>query len=185
MITISSNLGTVFGSLTAKMRTIATGDNKDKMLRTMATTIVAEQKYRVHKLGKKTDGGQIGTYRNPYLRLRQKKYNRTADTNMIFSLTRQMENDYGIVSSDAVNGYGVGFKNDFNADKAKWLQDGTVDYVQKEHFRTVKGKRIKVKAHNVKGHRGFGRVYDPSTTEIQMLKDVAQDFIDSLVKQNK
>lgn len=182
MITVSSNFASVIGKFTAELRSIASGENKDKMLRTMATTQVANMKYRVHNQGVKTDNAPIGTYSRPYLKFRQKPpYNRTTDSKIIFSLTRQMENDLSIVSEDLVKGYGIGFKNTFNKQKADWLQYGRAAHTAGEHTRKTKdGKRTKVRSHNVKGTRGFGEVYMPSQQEIQIMRDVAEDFINNL-----
>jgi len=46
------------------------------------------------------------------------QYNRTSDTKVILSLTRQMENDLSIVASK--NGYGIGFKNPENFRKSQY-----------------------------------------------------------------
>lgn len=86
-------------------------------------------------------------------------YNRTDDTNMIFSLTRQMENDFGLIgSSDPIktaNGYGVGFKNPFNAQKADWL--------------TVSGAG--------RNKKTFPDVYKLSESEKQSIRNIAADFV--------
>lgn len=50
------------------------------------------------------------------------KYNRTADTKVVASLTRQLENDWGTNESDPIktpNGYGIGFKNQLNYEKSQ------------------------------------------------------------------
>ncbi|MFT3680702.1 MAG: hypothetical protein QM791_10550 [Ferruginibacter sp.] len=49
------------------------------------------------------------------------RYNRTSDTKVILSLTRQMENDMGAGVADPIkteSGYGIGFKNPHNYEKA-------------------------------------------------------------------
>lgn len=55
------------------------------------------------------------------------RYNRTDDTKIVFSLTRQMENDFSLKETTepikTATGYGVGFKNPKNADKAGWLEE--------------------------------------------------------------
>lgn len=70
-------------------------------------------------------------------------YNRTADTKIIFSLTRQMENDFGLKETNepikTATGYGVGFKNPLNADKAGWLSEKhpnvyKLSQKEREHF---------------------------------------------------
>lgn len=45
-------------------------------------------------------------------------YNRTTDTDVILSLTRQMENDMIVIQTD--NGYGIGYSNELNYNKAIW-----------------------------------------------------------------
>lgn len=53
------------------------------------------------------------------------KYNRTADTKVVASLTRQMENDFGTNAEDPAQteaGYGIGFKNPHNYDKSQWVE---------------------------------------------------------------
>jgi hypothetical protein len=49
------------------------------------------------------------------------KYNRTGDTAVILSLTRQMENDLTVISID--NGYGVGYHDSLNFKKAGWAEE--------------------------------------------------------------
>lgn len=50
------------------------------------------------------------------------KYNRTADTKVIVSLTRQLENDWSVIATP--KGYGIGFKNPFNLQKMRWVEEG-------------------------------------------------------------
>lgn len=79
------------------------------------------------------------------------QYNRTNDTKIIFSLTRQMENDFSLKETKepikTATGYGVGFKNPDNADKAGWLEDK---------------------------HPG---VYKLSPDELKKVRDIADDFV--------
>jgi hypothetical protein len=144
MVTIRTNITEVAGRLASKMAAIA---NTDQLLRTIATNMHAAVKDRIHSQGRAADGNQIGTYSNPYLRLRTegyksdivtrgknkglprtiKKFNRTGDSKVILSLTRQMENDFSVVATD--NGYGLGYINDENFKK--------VDYNEKRY-----GKKI-------------------------------------------
>lgn len=53
------------------------------------------------------------------------RYNRSIDRKVILSLTRQMENDLSI--QELPSGWGVGYNNPFNYEKATWLQDDTYD----------------------------------------------------------
>ncbi|MDB5199144.1 MAG: hypothetical protein JWO92_1107 [Chitinophagaceae bacterium] len=52
--------------------------------------------------------------------LSRPKYNRTSDTKVVASLTRQMENDESVVATG--NGYGIGFLNPLNFKKALWVE---------------------------------------------------------------
>lgn len=49
------------------------------------------------------------------------RYNRTADTKVVASLTRQMENDLSVIPSG--NGYGIGYLNPFNFQKSEWVEE--------------------------------------------------------------
>jgi hypothetical protein len=46
------------------------------------------------------------------------RYNRTSDTKVILSLTRQMENDLSVLPTG--NGYGLGYNNPDNFKKSQW-----------------------------------------------------------------
>lgn len=48
-------------------------------------------------------------------------YNRTADTKVILSLTRQMENDWSLV--EGTDDYGLGFKSPTNYQKSIWCEE--------------------------------------------------------------
>lgn len=48
------------------------------------------------------------------------KYNRSSDTKIIVSLTRQLENDWGVFMLN--NGKGIGFHNPHNYQKLKWVE---------------------------------------------------------------
>lgn len=48
------------------------------------------------------------------------KYNRTADTKVVISLTRQMENDFSVIATE--KGYGLGYKNIENAKKVGYVE---------------------------------------------------------------
>lgn len=48
------------------------------------------------------------------------KHNRSSDTKVIISLTRQLENDWSVIATN--KGYGIGFLNSHNFDKAKWTE---------------------------------------------------------------
>lgn len=170
-------MGNVLGKLTAKLKAVAdpNGVLRDKLLRTLATTAGAEIKYRIHTEGLNSDNAQIGTYSSPYLKLRQSKYNRTSDTKVIFSLTRQMENDFGIVASDPIKtptGYGLGFKNNATyKDVGKGKKKGsgkvrTISNAQKAEWLQEK----------------FGKVYSPTEKEKELLRKTTEQFINDITK---
>lgn len=66
--------------------------------------------------GKAKDSGTIS--RGVNKGSSRERYNRSGDTKVILSLTRQMENDYAVVAGEI--GWGIGFNNSFNYDKATW-----------------------------------------------------------------
>lgn len=51
----------------------------------------------------------------------RQRYNRTADTKVILSLTRQMENDLSVLPSG--NGYGIGYNNPDNYKKSQYNEE--------------------------------------------------------------
>lgn len=63
-------------------------------------------------IGKYTKGPRKGQSRT--------SYNRSADTKIVVSLTRQLENDWNVIATDA--GYGIGFLNPINFQKARWVE---------------------------------------------------------------
>ena len=122
--------------------------------------------------GVAADGSQIGTYSEGYMKTRtgagfkssrvargerkgqkRKLYNRTADTKVIASLTREMENDYAVIP--LTNGYAVGFHSDLSFNKSKWVEktynksifyptsdelQELTDYAQTEATRLINGQ---------------------------------------------
>jgi len=120
---ITSNIPFVIGNILAKFREL---DNPETVSRAAAVAVLPELRHRIHVEGKKTDGNEIGTYSNSYLRIRQKYYNRTADTSVIASLTRQLENGYVLKATE--NGYTIGNASPYNEDKIKHLEEkyGTI-----------------------------------------------------------
>lgn len=118
MITIQSNIDVVAVRLIGKMEQIKQPDN---LLRTIAENMRGELKFRIHTEGKNASNQEIGKYKNAYLKLRQRKYNRTADSKVVLSLTGQMENDFVVIP--VAGGYGLGFNNPFNAKKAAWNEN--------------------------------------------------------------
>jgi phage gpG-like protein len=118
-MTIKSNIKVVTGRIKQQLETLK---NKEYLLRPVAIEVIPMMTERIHQKGEASDGGQIGTYSNSYLRLRQGKYKRDASSKVIVSLTRQLENDWSVIATQ--NGYGIGFNNSFNLQKARWVEEG-------------------------------------------------------------
>jgi hypothetical protein len=118
VITIRTNIVDVVSRLTTK---IAALKDKERIMRSCAIQMTGELRYRIHVAGEDASGKPIGTYTTAYLRLRQKKFNRTPDPKIILSLTSQQENDMGPIETP--NGYGIGFKNITNLEKAGYAED--------------------------------------------------------------
>lgn len=143
MIAFNSNGKDVLDAIKADIKGKASPQETDKLLRTIASTLTGMMRDRVHVQGKDANDNQIGTYSPEYMKVRtndfksskivrgvnkgqaRKKYNRTSDTKVILSLTRQMENDMSICERNPIKipyGYAIGYQNDFNFDKLTWLE---------------------------------------------------------------
>lgn len=121
---ITSNIPFVIGNILAKFREL---DNPETVSRAAAVAVMPELRHRIHVDGKKSNGDAIGTYNSNYLKLRQRPpYNRTADPDVIASLTRQLENGYVLKATE--NGYTIGNASPYNDDKIKHLEEkyGTI-----------------------------------------------------------
>jgi hypothetical protein len=118
-ITVTTNLPEILTSLGLQLKTLM---DKNYLLRPVAIETIPNMTQRIHQEGKASDGSQIGTYSNPYLKQRVNNYKRSADTKIIVSLTRQLENNWSVLETS--NGYGIGFTNPFNADKLRWVEEG-------------------------------------------------------------
>lgn len=114
---IKSNIGEVTEEIREKLRLLA---DKENIPRVLAFDTIDLMTKRIHVDGVAADGGQIGTYSKGYLALRQRKHNRSADSKIIVSLTRQLENNWSVIATP--RGSGVGFLNPFNLQKARWVE---------------------------------------------------------------
>lgn len=73
-----------------------------------------------HKEAKKL--GEAGTHiRGNNMGSSRPTYNRGTDPKVVLSLTRYMENDLSVIPLSS-GGYGVGYKNPLNLEKAKWAE---------------------------------------------------------------
>lgn len=119
-MTIKTNIGQVTKAIAERIKKL---QDVDYLLRPVAFGLIDKMTQRIHNEGKASDGAEIGQYSNSYLRQRQRKpLNRTADPKIIVSATRQLENDWSVIAVD--KGYGIGFKNPFNLQKLKWVEQG-------------------------------------------------------------
>lgn len=116
--TIKTNIGEVTADLQSKLAALA---DKEYIPRRLSFDLIDLMTSRIHIEGKAADGVQIGTYNKSYLKLRERKYKRSPDTKIIVSLTRQLENDWSVIATD--KGYGIGFLNAFNFQKARWVEE--------------------------------------------------------------
>lgn len=117
MIQIRTNIKLVSGRIKQSLEQLK---NKEYVLRPVATEVITLMTERIHQKGEASDNTQIGTYSNSYLKLRQKRYKRDASNKVIVSLTRQLENNWAVIATQ--NGYGIGFLNPFNEQKARWVE---------------------------------------------------------------
>lgn len=95
-------------------------DHPVNYMRPAVLVLSGEIRHRIHVDGQRADGGAIGTYQNSYMAIR-KKNKRDNSSKMIYSLTRQMEQDFVPIAQDDM--YGLGFNNSHNFDKAMWLEE--------------------------------------------------------------
>lgn len=117
-IRIKTNIGVVTEAIKKRLQIL--GD-KEKMLRPVCFDVIDLMTKRIHVDGKDASDAQIGTYNPSYLELRKKKFSRSGDTKIIVSLTRQLENDWSVMATP--KGYGIGFLNSFNLQKARWVEE--------------------------------------------------------------
>lgn len=141
MITIRTNISEVMAKKVAQLQGLTSDEGISDMMRTIAVSMLPVVHDRIHVDGKDASGGQIGTYSAGYMKLRTqgydsdtitrgpakgtprtiKRYNRSGDTKVIVSLTRQLENDFSVVAATP-RSYGLGFKNPINFDKARYVE---------------------------------------------------------------
>ena len=116
---IRSNIGGLSRRVLDKLEILR---DREYLLRPVAFDAMALMRRRIHIDGKASDGNAIGQYSSAYLRERMKDYKRSGDKKIIVSLTRQLENDWSVIATPS--GYGIGFLNVFNLNKARWVEQG-------------------------------------------------------------
>jgi hypothetical protein len=115
---ITSNILDVIVDLGIKFKELG---NPEQVSRASAMAVMPELRERIHVDGKDSKGAEIGEYSNSYLKLRQKKYNRTSSRTVIASLTRQLENSYILQASE--KGYNIGVATPLSEEKIQWITD--------------------------------------------------------------
>lgn len=85
----------------------------------VATNMLAVTADRIFTQGKDASNNAIGTYSPGYMKQR-KRMNYPSSGKVILQATRQMANDWSVIS--AGNELGLGFKNKVNADKSEWVE---------------------------------------------------------------
>lgn len=117
MVAVNIDLSQFSATLKASLQKLA---DPEYLLRPVCLDLIDLMTKRIHQDGNDSTDSPIGTYNKQYLRLRELHYQRSSDPTIIVSLTRQLENDWSVIPTD--NGYGVGFKNPLNYQKARWVE---------------------------------------------------------------
>lgn len=117
MVTVKLNIKPIVDLIQTKIDRLK---DKEYLLRPVAFDVIDLMTKRIHIDGISADGGPIGRYSTSYLKYVRPKFNRSKDTKVIVSLTRQLENDWSVIAT--TYGYGIGFKNPFNYQKARWVE---------------------------------------------------------------
>ena len=136
MITITTNFDEVIAGVTAKLNML----DGQRICMAMAMGVIDRMHKRIHQDGIDADGNPIGTYSECYMKVRtgnygdaglQRRgknkgkprplYNRDADSKVIASLTRQMENAMTVIP--LVNGAGIGYHDELSYNKSKWVEN--------------------------------------------------------------
>lgn len=123
MAAVITNFDAVIGRIVADMEKLT---DKDYLLRPLAIETIPLMKERIHIEGAASDGSQIGTYSNGYMKQREAA-GRGQSKKVIVALTSQLEQDWAAIATN--EGYGIGFNNVFNAEKMRWVEE-------------IKGKKI-------------------------------------------
>lgn len=118
MITI--NINGVQANLANIVNNLRCTFTKERYELAAATALLPEIRRRIHVDGVASDGSKIGTYTSSYLKYRSNN-NRSKDSKVILSFTRQMENDISVVAG--TSGWAIGYKNDINGKKVNWNED--------------------------------------------------------------
>lgn len=122
----------------------------DSLLREISTTMLAITRERIHEAGLNANGSSIGEYSDRYLKLRESN-NLGSDRQVKLFFTGQMQNDYSVVDISDTE-YGLGFQNQFNAEKADWAEDK------------------------------FGKIYALTDSELDQVRAIVAEFVANTFK---
>lgn len=117
MASINTNISSVLNKVASNFELLK---DKEYLLRPLAIETIPLMKERIHVDGNGSDGSQIGSYSNGYMAARAKA-GRGESRKIIVALTSQLEQDWAVLATQ--NGYGIGFNNRFNAQKARWVEE--------------------------------------------------------------
>ena len=117
MASVTTNIAAVIGKIVSNFELL---QDKEYLLRPLAIETIPLMKERIHEQGEASDGSQIGTYSNGYMAAREKA-GRGESRKIIVALTSQLEQDWAVLATQ--KGYGIGFNNPFNAQKARWVEE--------------------------------------------------------------
>lgn len=101
-------------------------DNPETVSRAAALAVLPELHERIHVRGENSKGSKIGTYSNSYMKVRE-RFNRTADKDVIASLTRQLENNYTLKATEK------GYTIDNLGAKIEGDSKTKIDYLQEKY----------------------------------------------------
>ena len=107
--------------------------DKESLLRPVCVELSGIMNNRIHDEGRASDGGEIGTYKNSYLRMREAFNHPRTERKVILVLSRKLSNSWGAFATD--KGYAVGFTDSAATEGVTGLKK--IQYAE-EHF----GKKI-------------------------------------------
>lgn len=117
MATVTTNISAVLSKVVSNFELL---QDKEYLLRPLAIETIPLIKERIHEQGQASDGSQIGSYANSYMR-RRIEAGRGESRKIIVALTSQLEQDWSVQPTP--NGYGIGFNNILNAQKLRWVEE--------------------------------------------------------------
>ncbi len=131
MVTVKvTGLQEAISKLRSKLLSIA---EQDSVTRIVASSMAGKVRKRIHVDGENGEGGDIGEYADSYMMIR-KKNNRGASKKVILSLTRELENDFGLSMVNPIKtsgGWGIGFVR--NTDRGGVTHAEISEFLEKKY----------------------------------------------------